>query len=110
MKHHPITVARKDHTTDGVYIGRGSPLGNPHVMDRESQRDEVCDHYEIWIRKKIQEQNPVVIDELNRLAYMAVEKPLKLVCFCAPKRCHGDTIKSIIEIALSNVESLDGLK
>lgn len=106
MKHHPITVAKKDHTTDGVYIGRGSPLGNPWPMDREVDRNTVCDKYEKHIATMIAAQNPEIINELNRLAYMAVDAPLKLVCFCAPKRCHGDTIKRILEEGLAQDEEL----
>jgi hypothetical protein len=29
-----------------VYVGRGTPWGNPFVMGRDGDRDEVCDRFE----------------------------------------------------------------
>jgi hypothetical protein len=64
-------------TTGAVYIGRGSPYGNPFVIGRDGDRDQVCDLFETHI-----------------LPTLDVE-PLRgkdLVCFCKPQRCHGDAI------------------
>lgn len=82
------------------YIGRGSPMGNPFVMENQSdaERNRVCDEYEQWIRKQIANNNPRIINELRRLNAIHNEKgELTLGCFCAPKRCHGDFIKTILE-------------
>lgn len=60
-----------------VYIGRGSPWGNPYAIGPGRTRDAVCDMFE-----------QLVLPTLNL-------EPLRgkdLVCFCAPKRCHGDSI------------------
>jgi hypothetical protein len=68
---------RKNAPAGAVYIGRGSPWGNPFVIGKDGTRDEVCDRFE----KEV-------------LPYLDVE-PLRgkdLVCFCAPKRCHGHSI------------------
>lgn len=62
---------------DAVYIGRGSPWGNPFVIGRHGDRDEVCDRF-----------------ETETLPYLDLE-PLRgkdLVCWCKPARCHGDSI------------------
>ncbi|PCJ96632.1 MAG: hypothetical protein COA52_01100 [Hyphomicrobiales bacterium] len=64
---------------DAIYIGRGSLYGNPFVIGKDGNRDEVCDKFE----KEI-------------LPHIDIE-PLKgkhLICFCAPQRCHGDSILS----------------
>ena len=60
-----------------VYIGRGSMWGNPFVIGKHGTRDDVCDRFEAEI-----------------LPTLDIE-PLRgkhLICFCAPKRCHGDAI------------------
>lgn len=60
-----------------VYIGRGSPWGNPFKIGRDGTRDEVCDRFEREILPAL---------DLDPL------RGKDLVCFCAPKRCHGDSI------------------
>ena len=84
-----------------VKIDRSSPLGNPFYMANESQRDKVCEEYEVWIGKQIAANDPKVINELNRLLTLARKYgKLILYCWCAPKRCHGETIKRLIESKL----------
>lgn len=67
-----------------VYIGRGSPYGNPYVIGKPHPitgdpmtRDDVCDLF-----------------EKNILPGLDVERlrGKDLICFCKPKRCHGDSI------------------
>ena len=60
-----------------VYIGRGTPWGNPFVIGKHGTRDDVCDRFE-------QEALPTL--DLTPL----IGKDL--VCHCAPLRCHGDAI------------------
>ena len=71
--------------SDAVYIGRGSPWGNPFVINRDGDRDEVCDKFEAMV-----EANPEfkqsVIDNL---------KGKDVICFCAPNRCLGDYLVKI---------------
>jgi tryptophan synthase alpha subunit len=38
------------------------------------------------------------LDELQRIKNLAEKQDVNLVCFCAPKSCHGDIIKEIIEL------------
>lgn len=73
-------IHNKHHRTappDAVYIGRGSPWGNPYVIGKDGTRDEVCDLY-----------------EKNVLPSLDVEslRGRDLICFCHPQRCHGDSI------------------
>ena len=70
---------------DAVYIGRGSPFGNPFVIGKDGDRDEVCDKFERFIMRK-----PVLIARIKR-----VLRGKDLICFCAPKRCHGETLLRI---------------
>jgi uncharacterized protein YeaO (DUF488 family) len=93
-----ITVGRKPE--QGEYVGRPSPLGNPFVMKKEADRDSVCDEYETWFYRQIQNRTPAVIAELERLHALAQTKPVKLICYCAPKRCHADTIAKFLNLHL----------
>ena len=79
------------------YIGRGSPLGNPFVIGKHGDRDRVCDLYQLWFDGKVAAKDEVVMRELRRLYRLAREGELVLGCFCAPNRCHGETIKSFLE-------------
>jgi hypothetical protein len=81
------------------YIGRGSPLGNPFSMHGKSdiERDNVCDAYQEYFDAKIAAEDPVIMGELRRLYTIAKDGELLLGCFCSPKRCHGDTIKSFLD-------------
>ncbi len=70
-KHH------KDAPAEAVYVGRGSPWGNPFQMFDASQRDAVCDRFE---------------QEILPTLDVAPLRGKDLVCFCAPKRCHADAL------------------
>ena len=73
-------------------------LGNPYYMNTESERDLVCEKYKLWIYQKLLQKDKAVIDELNRIIKIYKKhNKLRLFCWCAPKRCHAETIKEIIE-------------
>lgn len=80
-----------------VYIGRPSPLGNPFVMKNEAERDRVCDAYEAWFEAQVKLKTPEVMQELRKLYKLSKQGHVVLGCYCAPKRCHGDTIKRWLE-------------
>lgn len=87
---------------DCIYIGRGSILGNPYRMFVEEARDDVCDDYERYFDEKVQEQDPEFMEELTRLVEVAYQQGyIKLGCFCAPRRCHGDTVKRFLNTILN---------
>lgn len=71
---------------DAIYVGRPSPFGNPFPMPRESFRDQVCDAYESIMSDPDNTLIPRIKAEL---------KGKDLVCWCAPKRCHADTLLRI---------------
>ena len=73
-------VHNKHHRTapaDAIYIGRGSPWGNPYVIGKDGNRDDVCDKFEAHVLPTL---------DIGPL------RGKHLVCFCAPLRCHGDAI------------------
>ena len=91
-----ITVGKK-WDKDAIYIGRGSPLGNPFVMHTEEDRNVVCDKYEEWFNKQVQEGNTHILKELRRIYLLAKIQDIVLGCYCSPKRCHGETIKKFLD-------------
>ena len=95
----------------GVFIGRGSPLGNEwsHKEGTKakyvvSSVEEAVHEYEKDLLKKISEKDSLVCSELNRLyKYYKTHNELNLICYCKWKGnelCHGDVIKRILEHAL----------
>lgn len=72
---------------DAVYIGRGSPYGNPFVIGKHGSRDDVCDRFEAEI--------------LPTLDLTPLEGK-DLVCFCKPARCHGDAIIAALQKKLES--------
>lgn len=79
----------KDWGKDGdIYIGRGSPWGNPFKMKNNSaeERTRVIEEYKIWFEK-----HPKKFTEL------VCARPLRLGCFCKPKPCHGDYLKEKLD-------------
>lgn len=86
-----------------VYIGRPSPLGNPHVMGGERTREEAIYLFKEDLQAKMAAGDEAVLNELERIGAMVMDdsgEPVCLVCFCAPKACHGDVIKKVIEEAI----------
>lgn len=74
-----------------VYIGRPSKWGNPFVRGEHGNRDEVIAKHREWFLSQ-----PELMETARReLAGR------DLVCFCAPKPCHGDVL---LEVANSNPE------
>lgn len=65
---------------DAIYIGRGSPWGNPFVIGKDGDRDAVCDKYAAAAEASPEFKAAVVTHLRGK----------DLVCFCAPARCHGD--------------------
>lgn len=66
-----------DYPQDAVYVGRGSPWGNPFVIGPDGDRFEV-------IRRFTAEILPTL--DLRAL------RGKDLVCFCAPEMCHADVL------------------
>lgn len=70
---------------NAIYVGRPTKWGNPFWMRSENERDTVCEKYEAWIKTKPE----LIAAAKNEL------KGKDLVCFCAPRRCHADTLLRI---------------
>ena len=85
-----------------IKVCRPSQIGNPFILTTEAQRDEVCDKYAEWFKVCSMDTNNSNHTgfkmELDRLITLYKKhKHLRLFCWCAPKRCHAETIKRYIE-------------
>jgi hypothetical protein len=82
---------------DGFWVDRRSPVGNPYYMKNENERDSVCDRYEVYFAKSM-EENKRFANYIEMLVMQYKKnKNIKLLCWCYPKRCHAETIKKYIE-------------
>lgn len=76
----------KDGSPKGaVYIGRPTKWGNPFVIGKDGDRDEVVEKYRNWIK-----QQKILVEEAKQEL-----RGRSLVCFCAPHKCHGDVLLEI---------------
>jgi hypothetical protein len=69
-----------------VYIGRPSKWGNPFVVGKDGNREEVVAKYKAWIM-----QQPKLLKDLWEL------KGKALGCWCHPLPCHGDVLVELID-------------
>ena len=92
-----ITIGNKRHGARGVYVGRPSPLGNPFQMRSEADRAAVIRAYERWLREQLRDESSAASRVIRDLAEQARHHDLCLLCWCAPRPCHADVIKRIIE-------------
>jgi hypothetical protein len=68
-----------------VYVGRGSPLGNPYTRDVPDALGE----YRRWLWAQLRVSAPSVVGMLSRVRPDAL-----LVCSCWPRPCHADVIRA----------------
>jgi hypothetical protein len=83
-------VVNKRKEAFDVYIGRGSPFGNPFVIGPNGDRAAVIEAYRNHLQVKLH-MDPTFHNKLMAL------KGKRLGCFCAPEACHGDIIKEYID-------------
>jgi hypothetical protein len=65
-----------------IRVDRGTDWGNPFVMHGEADRTRVCDLFAAYAKWRLKVEPGWL-------------KPLKgrnLACWCAPKRCHAETL------------------
>lgn len=91
-----------------VYIGRASrfaelaiarktsPWHNPFKVGKDGTRDECCRMFRTLLEDEL--ADPTMADALReRLRSLAGKR---LLCWCAPERCHGNEIADLVEEVL----------
>lgn len=80
-----------------VNVGRPTALGNPFVIGIHGDRDAVCDQYERWFEEQIRNADTLVLGHLKSLLIQSERQDeLILGCYCAPRRCHAETIAQFL--------------
>ncbi len=69
-----------------IYIGRPSKWGNPYVIGKDGNREDVIKKYRQYILRR-----PDLLAALPEL----VGK--RLGCYCKPLPCHGDVLVELVK-------------
>lgn len=76
-----------------IYVGRGSPLGNPYRPTSASHHSEELTHdgalqlYRKWLYDKIRGNDRRVLQAMR-----SITEDMALVCSCSPRPCHADFV------------------
>ncbi len=90
--------------TDGCYVGRPSPLGNPythlsgskHAKFKVATRDEAVEKYQEWLKNALENDRVVYNAFWHLVQFYRDFGKLVLVCHCAPQRCHAEILREMI--------------
>ncbi len=91
MNGETTTVVNRRREAFDVYIGRGSPLGNPYRIGPDGERDEVIRKYAYDFPLRFRTEPDF------REAVLSCEGK-RLGCYCKPEACHGDVIARFLEL------------
>jgi hypothetical protein len=104
-----VTVENKRNTSkipldvQQIYIGRGSPLGNPFPINPKQDRDKVCEMYSEYFHTQMKDKQSPVYKEMARIwRIVRTGQKIALICYCSPHRCHGDSLKEFLEYYIHN--------
>lgn len=78
----PAVVRVSQYLAGAQRVDRGTDWGNPFIMCREKDRDRVCDLFELYAVWRL------TIDQ----DWLRPLRGKTLACWCAPKRCHAETL------------------
>jgi len=70
-----------------VYIGRPSDWGNPFVIGKDGDRDDVIRKYRNWIMRQ-----PDLLARAKKEL-----RGQRIACWCKPEACHGDILAEIAD-------------
>ena len=100
MKTTVTNKRRGNPTPRDVYVGRPGPWGNPYRLANphdDRQRQAVLAKYRLWLTRQV-ETGRLPLTRLKTLTGK------RLVCWCAPKPCHGDVLAQAADWAAANPE------
>lgn len=88
-----------------VYVGRGTPLGNPFPITQTDDRASVIKKYRAYAAFKLSYLDKEFVDGLLDLAGTD-----NISCSCSPQACHGDVIAEIWDYIRQKDNPLLGIK
>ncbi|PNW65514.1 UNVERIFIED_CONTAM: hypothetical protein BEN50_22605, partial [Euhalothece sp. KZN 001] len=119
-----IQVVNRKTEKEDIYIGRGSPLGNPFPVNNSQDRNQVINSNKLYLYLVIKGEEPLpaakkvaarhqvsisdhwkknsprrdsIFSSLLTIEDQASKGSCKLGCFCKPQNCHGDNIKALLQ-------------
>jgi hypothetical protein len=75
-------------------------LGNPFVIGKDGNRDEVLAKYKEWLYHGTKVVNGRDPKEYRRKALEELPGHYLWGCYCAPEKCHGEILKSWLRLKL----------
>lgn len=81
-----------------IYIGRPSEWGNPFVIGKDGDRDEVVEKYTKYLYDRVEREGSTLILKLYKLHGKT------LGCFCSPLKCHGHVLAEAAEMAFNMLQ------
>ena len=91
-------------TATVIYCGRPSIFGNPFTISSTCSRDEACDNFHKWLAE--QPEYSHIRKNIIRLAVRVLAgEQLALQCWCAPERCHAESIRDAIMIEVERMKN-----
>lgn len=102
-----LVVNKTNHapTDNDYYIGRGSVLGNPYTSKdvnnsmaiyQSTSREASIESYRDYLKDKIDSNDIPIMNMINMMLETLKTSDINLVCYCKPKDCHGDVIKTYL--------------
>ena len=82
-----INLRNTPRSPGDVYIGRPSKWGNPFVIGKDGDREEVLYKYEEWLKTQPSLISAAKFELKDRI----------LVCWCHPLPCHGHVLARIAD-------------
>jgi len=70
---------------DAVRVDRGTRWGNPFILGTDGDRNRVCDLFRAYAAWRLTIQPD----------WLAPLKDRDLACWCAPERCHAETLMEL---------------
>ena len=77
-----------------VMIDRRTIYGNPFVMGRDGDRDQVIEKCRLWLLGVLPAPDGRMAPTHDQIEML---RGLRLGCWCKPKACHGDLYVAILE-------------
>jgi hypothetical protein len=70
-----------------IYVGRGSPWGNPFRIGPDGTREDVIRKFETYARQRLEREPD----------WLAPLRGRDISCWCEPLPCHGHVIAILLE-------------
>lgn len=89
-----MIIVNIKHEQCDVKIDRSSKWGNPFIIGRDGNREQVIEKYRVWLWEQIKAGN------LSKADLLELDGK-RCGCWCKPLACHGDVLVKAVQWAKS---------